>query len=102
MSNTISTTGSSNNQISCNSFNPEYCLYKLPCGTCMMLKSACPHITNKLPQSNTEQYKLPDSVLATSWGDDIPTTCKYCLNHPNNGGSGICNCTLGQRWNVTC
>ena len=26
---------------------------------------------------------------------DIPDACKSCSNHPSNGGSGICNCTLG-------
>lgn len=26
---------------------------------------------------------------------DIPDVCKSCRNHPSNGGSGICNCTLG-------
>lgn len=26
----------------------------------------------------------------------IPPACKACPNHPNNGGSGICNCTLGS------
>ena len=26
---------------------------------------------------------------------DIPEACKSCSNHPSNGGSGICNCTLG-------
>ena len=25
----------------------------------------------------------------------IPDACKYCPNHPTNGGSGICNCTAG-------
>ena len=25
----------------------------------------------------------------------IPPACKHCLNHPSNGGSGICNCILG-------
>lgn len=25
----------------------------------------------------------------------IPSACKGCSNHPSNGGSGICNCTLG-------
>ena len=25
----------------------------------------------------------------------IPNACKNCSNHPSNGGSGICNCTLG-------
>lgn len=26
---------------------------------------------------------------------DIPAACKHCSNHPSNGGSGICHCTLG-------
>ena len=26
----------------------------------------------------------------------IPEPCRGCSNHPSNGGSGICNCTLGQ------
>lgn len=27
--------------------------------------------------------------------DNIPEPCKQCNNHPSNGGSGICQCTLG-------
>ena len=27
----------------------------------------------------------------------IPEACKNCSNHPSNGGSGICFCTLGSR-----
>lgn len=96
MNNTINS-----NATSCNVFNPEYCIYRLPCGTCMMLKSACPHITNKLPDSNFEKYKLPDTITAPSWTSDIPPSCKNCPNHPSNGGSGICNCTLGD-YKVTC
>lgn len=26
----------------------------------------------------------------------IPEACKSCSNHPSNGGSGICHCTLGS------
>lgn len=26
----------------------------------------------------------------------LPDVCKGCPNHPSNGGSGICNCVLGQ------
>ena len=26
----------------------------------------------------------------------IPEPCKSCPNHPFNGGSGICNCMLGD------
>jgi len=25
----------------------------------------------------------------------LSTPCRYCANHPSNGGSGICHCTLG-------
>ena len=28
-------------------------------------------------------------------------SCKNCTNNPRNGGSGICNCTLGSP-KVTC
>ena len=25
----------------------------------------------------------------------ITDACKHCPNHPSNGGSGVCNCSLG-------
>lgn len=31
----------------------------------------------------------------------IPDPCRGCSNHPSNGGSGICNCTLGLP-KITC
>lgn len=31
--------------------------------------------------------------------NNIPDLCKGCPNHPINGGSGICHCTLGS--NIT-
>lgn len=27
--------------------------------------------------------------------DSVPHYCRSCPNHPSNGGSGFCNCTLG-------
>lgn len=33
--------------------------------------------------------------------DNIPLACASCPNHPRNGGSGICHCTLGMT-KVTC
>lgn len=39
-------------------------------------------------------YKL------TNWNDYIPDGCKKCPNHPINGGSGICHCTLGAFMSV--
>lgn len=28
--------------------------------------------------------------------ENIPISCKNCSNHPSNGGSGVCHCTLGM------
>lgn len=28
----------------------------------------------------------------------IPSACRNCNNHPSNGGTGYCNCILGDRW----
>ena len=35
---------------------------------------------------------IPVSVEAST----IPLACRTCSNHPSNGGSGICHCTLGS------
>lgn len=32
----------------------------------------------------------------------IPDVCKRCSNHPTNGGTGICNCTLPDLNKITC
>ena len=34
------------------------------------------------------QYKIPNIL-------PVPDPCKNCSNHPSNGGTGICFCTLG-------
>lgn len=102
-SNTTATTNGLSYSSNCNTFNSDYCVYRLPCGTCMMLKSACPHIPNKASIPNIENpFKLDDfRFKAPSWETDIPDSCKNCPNHPANGGSGNCNCTLGD-YKVTC
>ena len=40
-----------------------------------------------------------NAVVKTETYGAIPLACRNCSNHPNNGGSGICHCTLGN--NVT-
>ena len=41
-------------------------------------------------------------VKVNTWNPSgIPEACKNCSNHPSNGGSGICNCTLGMT-KITC
>ena len=38
-------------------------------------------------------YKDPSSYLDLG---SIPPACRKCYNHTSNGGSGICNCILGD------
>ncbi len=49
-------------------------------------------------------FMEPDKVQTVykpySWGR-VPIACEHCSNHPKNGGSGFCNCTLGMR-TATC
>ena len=42
----------------------------------------------------------PDIPYVTTF-TDIPDPCRKCPTHPSNGGSGICNCTLGLP-QITC
>ena len=61
-------------------------------------------LTNTVTDKDVESYldKLLSEVnnqseYMTSIGRDfdIPSVCRACSNHPINGGSGICHCTLG-------
>jgi cell division septum initiation protein DivIVA len=48
-----------------------------------------------------KQDKFP-MISTTPYVDNsIPAPCRNCSNHPSNGGSGICHCTLGLT-KVTC
>ena len=70
---------------------------------------------------NKELYRLVESTCQTAMDIDrkpenlnmvnpsplitdfslVPESCLGCSNHPSNGGSGICNCILGQ-FRITC
>lgn len=41
---------------------------------------------------------LPYKPIRSDWCEnDIPAGCRYCSNHPINGGSGICHCIVGTQ-----
>ena len=48
---------------------------------------------------NTKE--IADTTGLSDTNNYIPDSCKGCSNHPSNGGSGICNCLLGQ-YHATC
>lgn len=37
-----------------------------------------------------------DFEIVINFKTGIPASCRGCSNHPSNGGSGICHCTLGS------
>ena len=59
----------------------------------------------KMAEIIRQAVKHETSYLYDSWGPydkykipvvpgEIPLPCKNCSNHPSNGGTGICYCTL--------
>ena len=52
----------------------------------------------RIPYPTKEDHSKDVTTATTQW---IPDACKNCSNHPSNGGSGMCNCTLGLP-TITC
>lgn len=40
-----------------------------------------------------EIYRIPYTFADAA--STIPEACRGCSNHPSNGGTGVCQCTLG-------
>lgn len=43
-----------------------------------------------------QPYAVPQDWMKLCSDTYVPEPCRGCPTHPSNGGSGICNCTLGQ------
>lgn len=79
----------------------DFCLYSSPSGCWLSLlsdrKPKCEEAINRM----IDALQGSKSCLCNNRDKElllqhIPDPCKSCSNHPTNGGSGICNCTLGQ------
>ena len=66
----------------------HYCKNLLPNGVCSKTGKLC---EDALP-SNALEPELPNWLSP----ENIPPACRGCSNHPSNGGTGICFCTLGS------
>jgi len=65
--------------------------------------TCCPQC-HKIVVKTKERLVENPTITLTSFttADYIPDNCKNCSNHPSNGGSGNCNCILGNMGQVTC
>ena len=52
-------------------------------------------------QAVVEYHPYRTAAPQVVWTNYIPEACRSCTNHPSNGGTGNCNCTLGSP-SVTC
>lgn len=55
---------------------------------------------DEIKQIIENQKNMIEHIMPLGW-EYISDPCKTCSNHPTNGGSGICNCTLGLP-QITC
>ena len=53
---------------------------------------SCGYTSKPIKEEWPDATVLPEQYRSDSF---IPEACRNCSNHPSNGGSGICNCTLG-------
>ena len=51
----------------------------------------------KLKPNKTLDFYFDENYKQVSLFDITPSPCRNCSNHPSNGGSGNCNCTLGDQ-----
>lgn len=64
------------------------------------LKKQIKQLNDKIDTLLKKDYSIQVLEL-TNCFSNIPEPCRNCSNHPSNGGSGICNCTLGLP-KITC
>ena len=63
---------------------------------------SCPECHKIVLKTKQRTISNPTITLSgTDTKENIPDNCKNCSNHPSNGGSGNCNCTLGSMGQVT-
>lgn len=49
-----------------------------------------------MEESKEQTLKIEVIIKTEPVNSNIPAACRGCANHPSNGGSGICHCTLGS------
>lgn len=52
----------------------------------------------RIPYTVEKSNPIPSSSDKFTYGSllYVPPACRDCSNHPSNGGSGVCHCTLGS------
>ncbi len=68
------------------------------------LKQRIKELENKLDELYQDRInetckQIEKLKVELNMSENIPANCMNCSNHPSNGGTGICNCILGEmKW----
>ena len=73
------------------------------CPDCTHIKDSCENCSRyqMYHRTNITEINISWPYDETLTFTNIPPACRNCPNHPSNGGSGNCNCILGD-WPVIC
>lgn len=74
------------------SYPPQY---KTECTKCDWSHYEMEEIQRVSFPINDVKIINPVKIIPIQDSSYIPDPCVNCSNHPSNGGSGICHCTLG-------
>jgi len=86
---------------SVSNYKCTHCGVEVSGGTWIQGVFYCPYCASVINANNSKvQYvtvpgkDTADFIKYINLGTTIPSCCINCSNHPSNGGSGLCNCTL--------
>lgn len=73
------------------------------CPDCTHTEDTCENCSRyqMYHRTNFNEYNPWWHCQKTRTFANIPSACQKCPNHPSNGGSGNCSCTLGG-YDFTC
>ena len=80
------------------SYPPQYRVYCPKCKWSHTERQPEDYDVVRIPYTVEKLNTMPNSSDKFTYGSlmYVPPACKDCPQHPVNGGSGVCHCTLGN------
>ena len=77
----------------------KYNMKQYNCPDCTHTEDTCENCSRyqMYHRTNITEVNTSWPYHETLTSPNIPPACRNCPNHPSNGGSGNCLCTLGQQ-----
>ena len=69
-------------------------LWHLACNIAFLCEMEDEFLSERIPVAKKIEDPYSTTEPQIVWTNYIPEACRSCSNHPSNGGTGICHCTL--------